>query len=735
LIEYLSTKLSAEPNSETRTAIEELIREQLAQKCGDLEIIGEVADALYTVKICDPAIGSGAYPMGILNVIYKAVQQLYVIQRDTVADVWNISAAEWQPHLVKKNIIQHSIYGVDIESGAVDIARLRFWLALVVDETEPLPLPNLDYKIMQGNSLLESFEGIDLSQINAAAAYEAKYDKSGQVGLFSGEVEKKVEISAISREDMKALMDSYFLETDPDGKKKLHKQIDEQVIKHIGYILGKHREDIEKKLRITEKKLKEDVLAARTAEQRESILTIRKPAKEVAALKKELDNHGQKEIKLAHLSNSDERPFFLWHLFFQEIFEAGGFDIVIGNPPYGAKISKTHQSLFREKFQDLEFKIDSYQVFVLHANTIAKESGCISYIIPSGLMDNFFSKKIRRNLLNRRIVNLIELDDNVFENAVVHAMIITWKTNNSTDYEIACNVGNVKQENFYSAGSNYFEQEENANFSLRKVPFIDLLSRLEINTFRLENVLKIKDGIDTGNNNLYVSDNKIEGWKKLIGGSDIERWKIKSNRYVNYGDHLANPRNPELFENDKVIIRETGNKIIAAVDSDSFYALSTLYSGYLINNDFSLKSILGLLHSEISHFLMVLTAFGRTKGAFTKTRIFHYYSIPVHNQIPLYSDIIDKLVDSILISTKTDSTHNEQEFLEKLLNNIFYIIYLNINLLPDLDNLSRSAKTMSIDTLTDVKRFIRLCNQTEYVSLCHLEVNNDISTIKSFGNS
>ncbi|OIP83003.1 MAG: hypothetical protein AUK44_06300 [Porphyromonadaceae bacterium CG2_30_38_12] len=66
---------------------------------------------------------------------------------------------------VKKHIIQKSIYGVDLEKGAVDIARLRFWLALVVDEEKPQPLPNLDYKIMLGNSILESFEGVDLSKI------------------------------------------------------------------------------------------------------------------------------------------------------------------------------------------------------------------------------------------------------------------------------------------------------------------------------------------------------------------------------------------------------------------------------------------------------------------------------------------------------------------------------------------------------------------------------------------
>ena len=111
----------------------------------------DIYKALLDVKICDPAVGSGAFPMGMLNELLSCSQAL-------VGDTK--TRAELKKHIVKNNI-----YGVDIEKGAVDIARLRFWLAIIVDEENPLPLPNLDYKIMQGNSLLESFEGQDLSKL------------------------------------------------------------------------------------------------------------------------------------------------------------------------------------------------------------------------------------------------------------------------------------------------------------------------------------------------------------------------------------------------------------------------------------------------------------------------------------------------------------------------------------------------------------------------------------------
>ena len=109
---------------------------------------------LDNVKICDPAIGSGAFPMGLLNELVRCEEAIVLGQEK------NTARAE-----LKKSIIKNNIYGVDIEKGAVDIARLRFWLSLVVDEDKPMPLPNLDYKIMQGNSLLESYNGVDLSHL------------------------------------------------------------------------------------------------------------------------------------------------------------------------------------------------------------------------------------------------------------------------------------------------------------------------------------------------------------------------------------------------------------------------------------------------------------------------------------------------------------------------------------------------------------------------------------------
>ena len=145
LIAYLSEETQDEP------AMRNLVLNNDIQTIKDKK---KVLSALKNIKICDPAVGSGAFPMGMLNELFAC----RILLEGDIADEENRSR-------IKKEIVRENIYGVDIEKGAVDIARLRFWLAIIVDEKIPLPLPNLDYKIMQGNSLLESYEGISLENL------------------------------------------------------------------------------------------------------------------------------------------------------------------------------------------------------------------------------------------------------------------------------------------------------------------------------------------------------------------------------------------------------------------------------------------------------------------------------------------------------------------------------------------------------------------------------------------
>ncbi len=201
-----------------------------------------------------------------------------------------------------------------------------------------------------------------------------------------------------------------------------------------------------------------------------------------------------------------------------------------------------------------------------------------------------------------------------------------------------------------------------------------MIDKLDTDSIPLEKIVTVKDGIDTGDNKKYIKDKREnKNWKPVIGGKDINRYVIIDNKFILHGNHLANPRKPEVFEQEKIVVRETGDRIIATYDNQNHYALSTLYSMNLIDKNFSLKYLLGLLNSKVFHFLMNLIAFEKTKGAFTKTRIFHYYKLPVKakgvNQKPFIT-----IVDKILEMKKQDPSANTSSR-EKQIDVMVYHLY------------------------------------------------------------
>lgn len=287
--------------------------------------------ALEEVKICDPAIGSGAFPMGLLNELLHCREVL--------------SGEHYDRAEIKKSIIQNNIYGVDIEKGAVDIARLRFWLSIVVDEETPSPLPNLDYKIMQGNSLIESFMGVDLSKLT----YEKEYKKDkGEISLFDDEKNRL-------QKTVSHLLSSYYSCSDHDRKVKIQQEISDTINKQL------------------ESQAYNPAVLAQL-----------------------------KDINLA-----ENNKFFLWHTWFSDVFNRGddknGFDIVIGNPPYidSETMTLLGQTDLREHiakhYKFIKGNWDIYMAFLEWGLTLS--NGCLCYITPDKWLSKPFGSKFREQCM------------------------------------------------------------------------------------------------------------------------------------------------------------------------------------------------------------------------------------------------------------------------------------------------------------------------------------------------
>ena len=387
-----------------------------------VEIVEEVDRRLINIKICDPAIGSGAFPMGLLKELFFC--------RGAIENFDN--SVE-----IKRHIIQENIYGVDLEKGAVDIARLRFWLTLVVDEASPEVLPNLDYKIMQGNSLFTTFNG---KYLNISDSQKHKYVYRIR--------QKKAELSTLQK--------SFFEQV---GEEKLRTGIiiKKTILDIISLQLG-HELEAWAQASATQgtffAEMQDEVISM---QQIKSAITGEKKA--IIQLGEELRRRLTDEsLPLEERAKTDLR-FFDWKVMYSDVFEQGGFDIVIGNPPYGAKLSDDDKNVVKKFYKTTESRqmdrekdavylrflgrenevpcpkikgsTDTYTLFIELAYWLLRKDAFMAYIVPISLTSSDSLSGVHKLLLEKcrgiKISSYSVRPQPVFKNAVVNTSILMFQ--------------------------------------------------------------------------------------------------------------------------------------------------------------------------------------------------------------------------------------------------------------------------------------------------------------------
>ena len=330
-----------------------------------------------------------------------------------------------------------------------------------------------------------------------------------------------------------------------------------------------------------------------------------------------------------------ERPVrpFSWRDEFKSVFKQGGFDAVIGNPPYfRVEADRPESAYYRSRYTTPEFKLDIYTLFF--ERFIRQGFKKLGFIVPNTLLTNATDRKLRELILTKcGIDEIVNYKVRVFDQAVVHTMIIVLDED-STNQRI--NITQVEEEEtkIFEAVKSDFALNENAAFDIRMFgQDKQLFEKVRRNSWRMDEVCEVKQTIKSGDDKKYIHTKQLrKNFKPIIGGREINRYTVKfADRYIDYGDHLACPRNPRIFEaKEKILIRETGKTIIAAYDDTQLYVMSSLYSVLLLSQtQIDLKFILGVINSGLSQFYMQRLCFDNSSGAFVKARIFHYQSLPI----------------------------------------------------------------------------------------------------------
>lgn len=659
---------------------------------------------LEEVKICDPAIGSGAFPMGLLNALLRCREALS-------GDCYDRSE-------LKKSIIQNNIYGVDIEKGAVDIARLRFWLSIVVDEETPSPLPNLDYKIMQGNSLIESFMGIDLSKLT----YEKEHKKDkGEISLFDNEKNRL-------QKTVSNLLKVYYSCFDHNRKVKLQREISETINRQLEacFVDG-------------------------------AILE-----------------------KLKGINLAENNQFFLWHTWFSDVFSRedgrSGFDIVIGNPPYIGE--KGHKEIFQPVKKDVHLgkyylgKMDYFYFFFHLSFNMLSANGVGIFITTNYYITALGAKKLRADIKERMsIMTLFNLGElRLFENApgqhnmislfskvndygkcnivdvhkkgtlnpLMFAQIINHKDNDTIYSEIS-------QTDMFDGEEKYIRLQNNST----DIFISSLLNKIKLDNLTLGEIAEVNAGIMGGcdsitNHNIkyasvkYIQDNDIQKGdgvfvldsnysrdrdkiqrvedslflKAFYKNSDINRYstneettkkiifsslqtQLKEQQIIKSCLSLYKPilikireinnekkdcwfqlrrgtAHPNIFLGPKIVCPQRSKSNTFGYNECDWFASADVYYITNPNKEYHIKYILGLLNSKLYYVWLYYK--GKRKGETLELYQKPLSEIPIKKATVDIQNSIVEIIDIIIDLKKIDANHDISK-LESKIDDIVYSIY------------------------------------------------------------
>jgi len=662
---------------------------------------------LADIKVCDPAVGSGAFLVGMMSEIVR-----------TRSVLTRINNPDEEPNIYdfKRDAIQDSLHGVDIDLGAVEIAKLRLWLSLIVDEEDYKhikPLPNLDYKIMQGNSLLEEYEGIKLID-------ERFFEKH----------EEKEQVQKRLKEQQSKWQREYF-DLHSDNK-----------------LTPTKKSEIEKNLKSIEKRLKAleqpkpngqdafDIFGQTDAQSKANELLELHERFFNAHHKSDKDRiHNQinkltwnliettlkqkgKEDKLEDVKRfqrTNTSPFFLWKLNFAEIFrENSGFDVVIANPPYvsATGLSNIEKSELKRNYQTAIGRIDTYGLFTEKAILLASERGCISYIVPNKFLTNLQFKYLRKLILDScRIVAIAYPKETIFKAAAVNNVIFVLQRNaGHSENNKVCIVEidqNVRR-NKFMIDQDVFERDSNYTYLLSFSENIsNIKKKIEDNSVALSVFCDVKDGIIAGRikDKLFVNRPVSKNCKRLVFGDNMGRYRLSwSGTYVDYRPEMMKKeerrrigadkglglrlRVPSVFETPKILTRKTADCIIAAYDSDGYYFEQTLH-GIIAKIAFpKLEFILAILNSKLYEYYYRNIVY-QAGTIFPQVRIGFLKQLPIYGidrkrspEIEMHDRIVS-IVNQILSLNKNSQTDHDYATIRECECQIDQLVYKLYDLTPE----------------------------------------------------
>ncbi|WP_375328209.1 Eco57I restriction-modification methylase domain-containing protein [Microcystis sp. BLCC-F210] len=652
-----------------------------------------------SLKICDPAVGSGHFLVSALNEIIAIKSELQILVdkegktlRDYRVEVVNDELIvtdddgnlfEYNPRnresqrvqetlfQEKQRLIEGCLFGVDINPNSVKICRLRLWIELLKNayykaDNELETLPNIDINIKVGNSLI------------------SRFGLSNDLQVFSRK-------SRLSIESYKDAVRVYRNAEDKSQKREMERLISEIKSSFRQTLQGDN--PLKKRLR----GLETDLYSLEN-----QILLFEESPKEKKARERKISQLRNEIDKLRPQLEEIEsgkiyHNAFEWRFEFPEVLDDKGnfigFDVVIGNPPYISieDITWDHRRFYETIYQTATGRFDLYSLFIEKAMQIKQPTGVFTYIIPGKFLNNKQFVTARKIVCDNHGVTVVKIDEKVFEDAQVNSVIVENYPTTKAQYK-AFKITRQELQQLSETEVSSILNDKEIIFRLEiNTKFDNLIAKIEADTLKLKEIAEVKDGIVAGTiKDILFIDKKIDkDSHKLYFGKNLSRFYLgTTDVWVNYKPEEMMKqevkrqagkrsglwmRDKKIFERDKIIYRKVGKELIATYAEKGIYYEQTIHSCHITDKRFKTKYVLGLFNSTLFKFYYQKT---NSQGGdiFPQVRISSVEKLPIKLADSKTQETIETLVNQILAKKSEDNSADTSE-LEKEIDKIVYELY------------------------------------------------------------
>ena len=609
--------------------------------------------AIDALKILDPACGSGAFPMGVLHKLVYILgkldpnnkrwieTQLAKLDSPSMREELERAFAENNDDYGRKlSLIENCLYGVDIQPIAIQITKLRFFISLVADQKTSRdkaknlnikPLPNLETKFVAANTLIGLPEMAQMALVDPRVY----------------EIEKEIE----------TLYHNHFSEQRRDRK-----------------LAGQRK-----------------------------VKTLRR---ELAQL---LSESLMAPTKARHIAEWDafdpqaSADFFDPHWMFGQKL-AKGFDIVIGNPPYvfarnseAKGITQEAKDYYYANYSLAEYQVNLYPIFIEAGTRTLTKQGVLCFITPNNWLTINTNRKLRQFVLAQSNVSILNFYARVFESADVDAAIVLFQTRTAKSESESVRLLEWTEEPnlIVDAPKSQFLSQTDAIINieaLKSGSTGDLISKIESNSRNLGSIASVKCGLKAyqkgkgkpaqteweKENRIFHSNKPQNGFIKYLDGRDVCRYRFGwSGEYLNYGPHLAEPRNNfELFSTPRILVRQ--------IPSPPPYCINACFTKETLLNDLNSMNIIGItikpqlvlavLNSRLITYWFIHKFGKMQRGIFPQFKVNELAIFPIPRSFAPREDALIAAVDKILALKKEDANANTMG-LDREIDRHIYALY------------------------------------------------------------